>query len=1398
LAAISTDILATSVQSASYAERALGARAAQACLDLRTWVQEIESWHWPGTFDVPRTRDQAKQGRSSQDNAGPSLTEDASEEIWGSLPAQLVRDYEARADEISRQLDEIDVEELKEYVLVSHYRAGSRPSSSMNEFGGPGPITDLKRLDDYTAVVTAIILQALPYLSRLGRLLDLWTVRLIILRSAPGFVRDLRRARVSLDQGWAKIAMSPGSVQTTNGATFERSMMLEMRYVIEQQVSSLGRRLDRFLDDLEGRDDTVPDSWIDDFELLESAYSAWVVQAERKVQEMEWREQKAQSGLAAILEIESPITANKAEIGVATTTTRTVELGDQPVTTTSPTDPAQEATRSFSGPLNSNPPEPGLDGGEARKSDSLARHSISIIPPQDSSETVQRSASDLDKSSSTFRLDNGLSRRSSERSSSTPTLSAAARLDIPEQSVRKRAAFLNGIERTNSLNQSKSPVRPFEHASNAFTRLFKKEAAAKVVRPIRRPLAVRSASEGNEENDASPGSTTTISPVADVANKFNAMYLENLNATIGSQRTPKDELGNPLSRSVSNRSTSLSRDNSPAPQIADKPQANAIGIAVAEPVFSPQTLTDLTSAAYPSPAKEDFPSNWPLAAEQSSEPRTVPAVSQQEPNTGLPHEHASTNLRISRVPMPTDAFDRVIIQDMPDDMMREVESPGLVMEDMPPDEHQLFVPVSEQAISTPEASKPDEDESLWHTTPVRPPSRTRTNSGNSVRSTVSSSRRSTRREQSDQTDDVESAIQRKSTSTLAASAISPPQPAPRPVSTVVEDDAEDDAEDESDNGPPSPVEIVDVQRLSYFNVSPSKKAQSVRSPSVEPINSAQRSSSDTAIPPQLGRLEVPNAQDFSNIAGSDANDHALVKRASVASIEAFSGAAIRSVDVPKLLRRSSTATSSPFTSPPATPVLPRSPLDQTGARPFFTSQTPEDVESSVPSLSKLDAAGPSPLSESDSREVDDDATTGVTSPAQDEEQSPTFSKHMAGPLNAVMTKRQAKAIIPDENVRSVVITPHPPKHASSTTHGEDSFDRHVSEVLERLPSGIKFKPRPGAETPVSRSNEARMFPASRRGARTPSRASTMTIAPAEQSPKKPSSATEPIVKLYHLTQAGREEPIKLYVRLVGENERVMVRVGGGWADLAEYLRQYADHHGSRTVSDGNAIEVLQTVNGAPGQRKLSGSTARNPYSPSPINTPNRPTSKDGPSKGLNNIPAGSDAFSDDLAAMSPPAATHITPLRNAVTTAFITPRGSRPSTANDAHHAAVTAATNRPSSRLSNADSPGVLYGSGRKSEISSEHKAKWVEGMLERAKRAGGGGGGVSERSPAQLQDDDASVAAGTSAGKYFGELGKAGTTRRVIFRSASASSGSVPSSTIAAAQAAAVAAIGGTSEKK
>ncbi|KAG0640232.1 hypothetical protein HOY80DRAFT_920497 [Tuber brumale] len=85
---------------------------------------------------------------------------------------------------------------------------------------------------------------------------------------------------------------------------------------------------------------------------------------------------------------------------------------------------------------------------------------------------------------------------------------------------------------------------------------------------------------------------------------------------------------------------------------------------------------------------------------------------------------------------------------------------------------------------------------------------------------------------------------------------------------------------------------------------------------------------------------------------------------------------------------------------------------------------------------------------------------------------------------------------------------------------------------------------------------------------------------ARPSARRHNSSSPGDIKLYHLHRTDGQAPIKLYIRLVGENgERVMVRVGGGWADLAEYLKEYATHHGSkrRVVSEGRVeIQDLST------------------------------------------------------------------------------------------------------------------------------------------------------------------------------------------------------------------------------
>ena len=39
------------------------------------------------------------------------------EEYWGCLPASLVKEYEARVEDIRKNLEDLEIEELKEKVL---------------------------------------------------------------------------------------------------------------------------------------------------------------------------------------------------------------------------------------------------------------------------------------------------------------------------------------------------------------------------------------------------------------------------------------------------------------------------------------------------------------------------------------------------------------------------------------------------------------------------------------------------------------------------------------------------------------------------------------------------------------------------------------------------------------------------------------------------------------------------------------------------------------------------------------------------------------------------------------------------------------------------------------------------------------------------------------------------------------------------------------------------------------------------------------------------------------------------------------------------------------------------------------------------------------------------------
>ena len=199
----------------------------------------------------------------------------------------------------------------------------------------------------------------------------------------------------------------------------------------------------------------------------------------------------------------------------------------------------------------------------------------------------------------------------------------------------------------------------------------------------------------------------------------------------------------------------------------------------------------------------------------------------------------------------------------------------------------------------------------------------------------------------------------------------------------------------------------------------------------------------------------------------------------------------------------------------------------------------------------------------------------------------------------------------------------------------------------------------------------------------------------------------------------------------------MVRVGGGWADLADYLRQYADHHGSRTVSEGN-IDV-QKVSGS--RSRVASGAADNKARAHASVALTRDTALDGDQGWLDQE---QPKFS--MGDVTPPDESSPMQVRQRTPT-----QASASRTASLSHlPQQSTAGYDRPSSRQDGIETSGLAGPSSGKKNSLSEHKAKWVEGMLERAKTA----------SAEKAKDEKE---------KYFGEIGKAGGTRRVIFRSSS-----------------------------
>lgn len=281
------DELSKSVANASMAERAVGIKAALAAKIIQQWHAEVSNWYWPDprhTASGAGFQPPIDSGKQDGNNATGIKAH-----YLGCLQAGIVEKYEERIEEIKDGLEALDVEDLKEHVLDAHIPSRSRPNTSS---GGQETLTTgvgYGRLGDLTAVITATILHALPYLAELNMLISTWDVRIAVLFGIPELVHRLETTNAAVEAALRAVRQQDPSL------SFTRSQLETTKESLQSDVSYLGVRIDRALDLLEGREDSLPASWIDEMDDIESSFADWVVEAERKVRHMDWLRQKKMS-----------------------------------------------------------------------------------------------------------------------------------------------------------------------------------------------------------------------------------------------------------------------------------------------------------------------------------------------------------------------------------------------------------------------------------------------------------------------------------------------------------------------------------------------------------------------------------------------------------------------------------------------------------------------------------------------------------------------------------------------------------------------------------------------------------------------------------------------------------------------------------------------------------------------------------------------------------------------------------------------------------------------------------------------------------------------------------------------------------------------------------------------
>lgn len=1032
------DILSKSISQVSQAERALGIRAAIAAQNLSLWYKEVQTWDWPNRTDV-------QLGKGFVPPASPP----SDTEYYGSLPAAVVVQHEKRIEEIRDGMEELDVDELKEHVLNAHIPSRSRPSSSNSAVSVPPPLS-YNQLSDFTAVITATILRALPLLSRLNSLLSTWDVRLLVLRQVSGLLRSLSLARSELDAALA-LLKSP-EVPSESDALYSRINYHAKRAQLESTVLSAGRRMDRMLDALEGREDSLPEDWIDDLEAIESGFGTWVMEAEQRTVANEWqrmvkaKEEEAQA-------TPSPVNSDTEPVNQP-----------EPICTTGrlPMETIQEepgSPRSVSSKTNEDDQFPSMSQvvavlpatSESHDTSSVHEDSVDTEPVQQ----IQEPQVPISLSKPEEPTD-----ESFEDDLATPTVQEQFQVpvdaELPEEHPRVPEATQPPSSKEGEVMPASKDVRGEESTSQDIP--DSKESSGPIVE-AEKSLPHRDSSESSPLSGPHQPPDDPVMP-------------EKTENTASPNPIPKTELPSPNQVSEVIKADTLRNSNSSG--------------------------TSSDHSDRPSSMKQELASPCPPSQRSSGTPDSV--VVNRAP------------MALSRSASP----------------LRTSPEPSAL-----PDDDQNF------ATHEPERSPKQPLESPIKLSKTRP------------------GRLDLDKERAQPGRRASNASAGSFSETDYPSLISSPEiREPRTGSS---------------NGTPRLLETPpQFQHYRAPAPAPSNNEHTLREDRLFRLASAKASP----------RLTVNHNRNLSLPLQRFINERLELDFENDSPVE---------VD---------NAVSTPRTASPPVNATPRNERQATPGRSV-------KGRASTPSRNAARVSGQQPNSREGSSTPEPTTPLGKLPKTREQNKKTSVKssnqKVSGEPAPHQTTTRLRKQLTTHPSLESIgayksrplvekASASSKPASRSSTPTSQlrkpkDHLDEKISSILTNLPTRIHLMSAEERESddadmmsslPMKARERFRSVSpqgtASRSGTPTPSL--TLTPAPSRRRYSHAHAPEESSVKLYHLHRGGKSAPTKLFVRSVGEHgERVMVRVGGGWADLAEYLREYAIHHGRRHVSETPRVEV---------------------------------------------------------------------------------------------------------------------------------------------------------------------------------------------------------------------------------